>query len=288
MANGALPCNVNWWVADAVTMTTSQFQGTILAGAAITATGGTYVGLALARAAVTLTSVAATRCGALSNMIDDIIVNINAIATAGSVAPSLGTASGFAVLSAAPGGGGAVTLTGSTLTGDVGSSGSPASIVQTSSTVTGAIVAPVPAEVLSDFNISYNALETVSCDQVLTGTLASVSLAPGVYCFDAAATVTGTLTLGGPSTGIFIFKIGTSGTGALTGTNFQVVVANGALPCNVYWWVADAVTMTTSQFKGTILAGAAISLTGGTFVGLGALGYAGVTFSGVYASRCGG
>jgi hypothetical protein len=202
-------------------------------------------------------------------------------------APSLGTASNFAVLSAAPGGGGAVTCTDSTITGDAGSSGLPASVVQTSCTITGAIIAPVSAQVLTDFNGAYDALALVSCNQFLTGTLAGVTLAPGVYCFDAAATLTGTLTLDGPSNGIWIFKIGTGGTGALTGTNFQVVMANGAVPCNVYWWVAEAATMTTSDFKGTILAGAAITVTGGTFVGR-ALAKAAVTLTGVAATGCGG
>ena len=176
--------------------------------------------------------------------------------------PSLGAASSFAVLSAAPGAGGAVTCTDSTITGDVGSSGAPASVVQTECTITGAVIAPVSDQVLTDFNGAYDAFAAVSCGTTLTGTLAGVTLAPGVYCFDAAAALTGTLTLAGPSNGIWIFKIGTSGTGALTGTNFSVVMANGAQPCNVYWWVAQAVTMTTSGFQGTILAGAAITMTG--------------------------
>jgi hypothetical protein len=101
----------------------------------------------------------------------------------------------------------------------------------------------------------------------LTGTLAGVTLTPGVYCFDAAATLTGTLTLKGPAKGIWIFKVGTSGTGALTGTDFSVVMAGGGQACNVYWWVAQAATMTTSNFLGTILAGADITVTGGTFSG---------------------
>jgi uncharacterized membrane protein YebE (DUF533 family) len=50
------------WVAEAATMTNSDFKGTILAGAAITLTGGTFSGRALAKAAVTLTGVAATGC----------------------------------------------------------------------------------------------------------------------------------------------------------------------------------------------------------------------------------
>lgn len=197
-------------------------------------------------------------------------------------ATSLGAASDFAVLSAAPGGLGAVTCTDSTIAGSIGSSGAPASVVQTSCTVTGAVVAPVGAQVLADFNAAYAALASTSCDQVLTGTLAGVTLAPGVYCFDAAATLTGTLTLKGPSTGSWLFKVGTSGTGALTGTNFSVVL-DGATACNVTWWVAEAATMTDSNFKGSILAGAAITVTGspavqGTFEGR-ALAKAAVTFT---------
>jgi hypothetical protein len=182
-------------------------------------------------------------------------------------APALGSAGSFAVLSAAPDKGGAVTLTRSTVTGDVGSSGLPASVVLTDSTITGAVHAPVSKKLLTDFNSAYDALAAVPCDTVLTGTLAGITLTPGVYCFTAAAELTGVLTLNGSSTDTWIFKIGTGGTGALTGTNFSVIMAGGGQPCNVYWWVAEAATMTTSNFVGTILAGAAITITGGTFTG---------------------
>ncbi len=77
-----------------------------------------------------------------------------------------------------------------------------ATVTQTNCTITGAIIAPVSAQFLTDFNGAYDALAVVSCDETLTGTLAGVTRAPGVYCFDAAATLTGTLTLAGPSTGI--------------------------------------------------------------------------------------
>jgi hypothetical protein len=178
-------------------------------------------------------------------------------------APELGSASNFAVLSAAPNGGGAVTCTGGFIDGDVGSSGQPASVVQTEGcTITGAIIAPVSAGALDDFSDAYDALAGQSCDSFLTGTLAGITLTPGIYCFDAAAALTGTLTLDGGSTDTWLFKVGTSGTGALTGTNFSVVMTEGASACNVTWWVAEAATMTTSDFKGTILAGAAITMTG--------------------------
>ncbi len=186
-------------------------------------------------------------------------------------APSLGAASNFAVLSVAPSGGGAVTCTDSTITGDVGSSGAPASVTQTNCTITGAVIAPVSAQVLTDFNSAYAALADNSatskyqCTDTLASTITGpVTLYPGVYCTSAALTGTGVLTLDAHNdpNPVWIFKIGTSGTGALTGTNFSVVMANGAQPCNVYWLVAEAVTMTTSGFQGTILAGAAITMTG--------------------------
>jgi hypothetical protein len=62
MINGGQACNVQWWVRDAATLTTSNFLGTILAGAAITVTGGTFSGDALAKAAVTLTGATVTGC----------------------------------------------------------------------------------------------------------------------------------------------------------------------------------------------------------------------------------
>lgn len=211
------------------------------------------------------------------------------MAAQAATAPGLGAASNFAVLSAAPGGLGAVTCTGGTINGNVGSSGAAASVVQTGCTIHGSVTAPVSATVLANFNSAYAAYAAIPCDTTLTGTLASVTLAPGVYCFTAAATLTGTLTLNGPSTGTWIFKIGsgTPPTGALTGTGFTVVMAGGAVPCNVNWWVAQAATMTDSQFIGTILAGAAITLTRGTFRG-NALATAGVTITGTAVTGCAG
>lgn len=72
---------------------------------------------------------------------------------------------------------------------------------------------------------------------------AGVTLAPGAYCFDAAATLTGALTLDGPATGIWTFKIGTIGTGALTGTSLfpdnslrLVPRKKASSPMSSSWW----------------------------------------------------
>lgn len=202
-------------------------------------------------------------------------------------APALGSASSFAVLSAADNHGGAVTCTDSTVTGDVGSSGLPASVVQTNCVIDGAVVAPVSAKVVADFDAAYADFLALPCGTTLT-TLDGQTLAPGVYCIEAAATSTGSvLTLDGPADATWIFKVGTLGTGALTGTNFSVVTPDGTPPScnNVVWSVAEAATLTDSQFTGTILAGGAITLTGGTFNG-DALAKAAVTLTGATVIGC--
>ena len=196
-------------------------------------------------------------------------------------APSLGTAANFALLA-----GTAVTCTGATIIGNVGVF--PASsITQTSCAVTGTLdpADTVAAQAHDDFALAYTQFAALPCDVGLANLLTQ-TLAPGVYCFDAAATSTGNiLTLDGPSDGIWIFKIGILGTGALTGTGFSVVMGGNGQACNVYWHVADAATMTDSNLVGTVLAGAAITQTRGTFHGR-ALASAGVTITGTAVNAC--
>lgn len=176
----------------------------------------------------------------------------------------LASADPFAALA-----GNAVTCTGSAITGDVGvvlATG----FTNTGCTVNGTVHAggPVAARAYADFLAAYQSVASIPCDQTLSGSLAGLTLTPGVYCFDAATTSTGgTLTLKGPANGVWLFKVGTLGTGALTGTNFSVVTDGGAQACNVTWWVSQAATLTDSNFQGTILAGADITVTRGTFNG---------------------
>ena len=196
-------------------------------------------------------------------------------------APALGAAASFAVLA-----GTAVTCTDSTVTGDVGVYPGTA-ITQTNCVIAGTVHAgdATAAAAYNDFLSVYDALALVSCDTTLTGTLDGVTLAPGVHCFDAAATLTGQLTLEGSANGVWIFKIGTSGIGALTGSSFSVVMAGGGQSCNVYWWIAEAATLTDSKFVGTILAGMAITITRGTFTG-DAFAKAAVTMTGTDLVGC--
>ena len=209
--------------------------------------------------------------------------------------PSLGAAANFAILSAADGGGGAVTCVGpATIVGDVGSSGV---ITPGTCTITGAQIAPVSASVVAAFDAAYAALAREQCTQTIVQeafTNEALSVNSGVICFPNGVTFTdATLTLTGDGPWLFKIGSGTGGSGALTGTNFNVVLPSGANPCDVTWWVRAGATMTTSNaagthFFGTILAGAAITVTGatvGTFDGR-ALAKAAVSITGGTFTGC--
>jgi hypothetical protein len=178
--------------------------------------------------------------------------------------PDMGSAAGFALLAGGPAAGAVTCTAPGSVTGDVGVV-LPGTFTDTGCPINGT-VNPNATAAYADFLNAYGTLASKTCDQNLTGTLAGLRLEPGVYCVDNVAKA-GTLTLNGPVNGTWIFKVVNTTTGALTGTGFNVVMAGGAQACNVFWQVAEAVTMTTSNFQGNILAGADITFTGGTLNG---------------------
>jgi hypothetical protein len=203
-----------------------------------------------------------------------------------SVQPSIGT-SNFTVLANA-----AVTCTNGSITGSVGTFVTPptGAVTQTSCPISGSIVIGNAAAktAYKAFVAQYNSLAPApgfcTTSNTLTGTLAGVSLPAGTYCVSAEAK-TGVLTLTGSGPWTFLVL------GALTGNNFSVVMADGGDPCNVTWWVQAAATMTTSGFQGNILAGAAITITGGPINGnlyAGAVGVGDVTVTGAAVTGCAG
>lgn len=191
-------------------------------------------------------------------------------------APSLGTAATFAVLGSSN-----VTCTApGVISGDVGVS--PGVFTNT----TGCLVVgtvhqgdPAATNALVALKTAYaNALVannncTSSLAAAYTGTAASFTLGPGVYCNNLAAGLTftnTTLTLDAKNNpnAVWVFEI--SDAGGLTGTGFQVVMINGGQPCNVYWLVGFDSTLTTSTFQGNVLAGGptgSFTSTGGTLIG---------------------
>jgi hypothetical protein len=187
--------------------------------------------------------------------------------------PDLGAAAPYAVLGTnVVATSGTVTCTdtgpGTAINGDVGTTFN--TITNTGCTITGVVDAPVSATVVADFNAAYSGIDAAN---VCTGVIPTVTstLAPGVYC-SAAGTTLGAgviLTLDGNASDVWVFRVGTGGLGALTLTNAQVVMANSANACNVFWKTAEAATLTNSDFVGTILSGAAISMSNGSWLGRG-------------------
>ena len=198
-------------------------------------------------------------------------------------APDLGAAFDFTVLGTnaveTPG---TVTCTTSTINGDVGSTGG---LTNNTCTLNGDVFLNIPdSPIVNDFDGAYGALDTANptCGTI-NGTLAGESPVPGVYCIDPSGK-TGTLTLSGNASDVWVFK--SNGDAGLAGTNFNVVMGGTANACNVYWWTEAGAAMTTSNFKGTILAGADITVTGGNFDGR-ALATGDVTMTGAILSFAG-
>jgi type VI secretion system secreted protein VgrG len=199
--------------------------------------------------------------------------NVTALPSNTSQAPvDLGAAGNFTVLA-----GTEVTCTGTTINGDVGVS--PGTVL-TACTVVGTNHTNDSSAIAanSSFLSAYEDVSNVTVDGALTGTLAGITLSPGAYSFDTAAK-TGTLTLdaSGNTSAVWIFK-SAADTGYLEANSFSVVMANGGVASNVYWWVPAYAALTDSNFQGTILAGTYITVTRGTFNGS-ALAKAAVTMT---------
>ena len=173
-------------------------------------------------------------------------------------APTLGSASSFAIL-----GGAGVTCTNSTITGPAGS------LLTVVPTTTCTIDGPnhqgdaTAIQAFNDAALAYEELAAIPCpadaEHNLTGDLGGKILSPGLYCISGVGLLASQLTLDGPSDGIWIFKSSTS----LTPINGSVVMAGGGQACNVYWHTGTAVTLdSATKFVGTILAGTAVTFTG--------------------------
>lgn len=197
----------------------------------------------------------------LAALVVPVIALLSATPVLAAVAPSLGTASTFAVLA-----GQTITCTGpSVITGDLGVSPGSAITGFPPCAITGTthLADAVSMQAQADAVTAYNALVASSCTQDLTGRdLGGLVLSPGVYCFSSSAQLTGILTLSGG--GIYIFKIGSTLT---TATGSSVVITNSQ-PCgassDVFWAVGSSATLGTgTAFAGNIIATTSITLTTG-------------------------
>ena len=184
--------------------------------------------------------------------------------------PNLGTAANYAVMAATT-----ITNTGPTIvTGNMALSPGTAITGFPPGTVNGETdVADADAGLAqTDLAVAYNdaAAETTTVN--LTGTdLGGLTLTPGTYTLDSSAQLTGTLTLDGQGStnATFIFQIGSTLT---TASNSSVSLINGAGACAVFWQVGSSATLgSTTDFQGTIMAMASITMNTGATIGVGGL-----------------
>ena len=191
-----------------------------------------------------------------------LLVVANSTAALASTAPSLGTATSFAILA-----GTTVTNTGATvITGDIGVSAGTAITafppgIDHGTQHTGSDPLAITAK--NDLTAAYGIAASSPCNFNETGkNLGGQTLTAGTYCQTTAPTLTGTLTLSG--NGVFIFQLGST---LITAPGATVRLVNGAQPCNVFWQVSSSATLdTTTTFVGTIMANASISLNNGASI----------------------
>ncbi|MGP1679858.1 MAG: ice-binding family protein [Burkholderiales bacterium] len=206
---------------------------------------------------------------------DGTTVTYNVTVTLGSgPAPVLlGTAKNFVILTKA----GITDVPSSAITGNIGTSPiSGAAIGVTCAEVTGTIYsvdAAGPACIVTNDTLLTTAvsdLETAYTDaagrpagvgpnlDVGAGTVAGQTLVPGTYTWGTNVTVTTDLTLNGGANDVWIFQI----TGTLDmSPNMKVILTGGAQAKNIFWQVADVVSLGSgSHFEGIILANTKIAM----------------------------
>jgi hypothetical protein len=127
---------------------------------------------------------------------------------------------------------------------------------------------PVAAQAQADLAKAYNNAVARKNPVLLPADIGGMTLKPGLYNAPVSLGISGTVTLDGNhnASSVFIFQIPSTLT---TAVNSSVVLINNANPCSIYWQVGSSATLNTAtNFSGTIMALASISLgTGATVDG---------------------
>jgi hypothetical protein len=172
---------------------------------------------------------------------------------------SLGAAQSFAVV-----GGSTVTAagTGSFITGDVGvSPGTSITGFPAQATVVppygthGNDAAAIAAQ--GSTGALYTTLMNTGGATLIGAELGGAMLGPGVYSFSSTANIAAGTALTLSGAGTYIFQVGSAVT-ANVGSN--VLLLNGANPCNIFWQVTSAATLNGATFAGTVVAQANVTL----------------------------
>jgi hypothetical protein len=223
-----------------------------------------------------------------------------ALLAAGPAPVDLGSAAQFAILAGA-----AITTTGGVIiNGDVGASPITGAAIhltqaQVNGTIyavdaagpAGAVIAPAllttaMGDLTAAINDAAGRMPTPTgafLDPELipgSGNFGGMTLVPGLYKFTGTAEASGaSVTLAGGPDDVWIFQIAAD---LEVGSSVQIILAGGAQAKNIFWQVGtSAVIGTFAVFKGTILAGQAITLNTSSAMDGRALAFtAGVTFNG--------
>ncbi len=178
----------------------------------------------------------------------------------------LGTATSYAVLASST-----VTSTGaSVVNGDLGLSPGTAVVgfgPADDGTLNGDLhVADAEAlQAQADLTVAYDDAAGRGPGTAVATELGGLTFEPGVYTGGTLG-ITGTVTLdaGNVAGAVFVFQAATTLT---TAVDSDVVLINGADPCNVYWQVGSSATLLTgTDLTGTILAEESITTQTGTTV----------------------
>jgi hypothetical protein len=188
-----------------------------------------------------------------------------AVASTAQAPVNLGTAGTFAILSKS----GITDVYASAITGDVGTSPiTGAALLLTCGEVTGKIfvvdaAGPLPCAVndatsltaaVGDMQTAYlDAEGRTSPDftELGAGEIGGLTLAPGLYKWGTDVLISTDVTLSGGPNDVWIFQVA----GKLNQASAKrVTLAGGALAKNIFWQVADSVSIgTTAHFEGVVL-----------------------------------
>lgn len=132
------------------------------------------------------------------------------------------------------------------------------------------MAAPTPSKLttaIGDMEIAYTdaaGRTTPDHSELGAGDISGLTLEPGLYKWGTGLLVASDVTLSGGANDIWIFQIAED----LTVSNgINITLAGGALPKNIFWQVAGAVTLgTTSDFKGIILGKTQIAVNNGAVI----------------------
>ncbi|MBC7537664.1 MAG: DUF3494 domain-containing protein [Bacteriovorax sp.] len=240
----------------------------------------------IASTALTFSLVALIGCGTDSN--GSLVFNPRNPFGAGPAAVSLsktgstnipgdmGSAGSYVILAKT----GISNVTGSVITGDIGVSPAAESYItgfslvadatnvfSTSSSVVGKVYSansavPTPTNLTTAIGTVETAYTNAAgrnppdFNELSTGNLGGLNLVPGLYKWTNNVNISTDVTITGSATDVWIFQVA----GNLTmASAVNITLAGGALPENIYWQVAGAVTIgTTSHFEGIMLCKTAV------------------------------